>query len=580
MLTGLLYLFFSASTREYVQINISAKALKNAHTQLLYSEAAFDDTSRIKASTNTILAWQFYKNYSYDIYDPETVQHMVLFFGDGPNSIFIDKMSMVCIANSRIDTLYQWNTADDLLSAFTTGEQVKIMNATDRMLQINVEGKSARAHLNFSKGLQQFRQRAPLLSMIQQFGAALLIAFFVFLTIYKAPRRDTKMPFRIQGSAGILPAIVFVMLLIFIFFDSILGCLPDMQNRENRSLTKFPALNSRSFFSFPEQFTTYANEHYTARNASFFMYSVLQAKLFQESVLPEKVIMGQRKWMYYYEEGSIKDFRRLTKIDSAEINNVMAILRSRIAWLEHRHIKYYVMVPPNKERIYPEFLPEGYAPMNGMGHNRLDYYKKMIRENTTARFIDPTDSLYVAKLRRDVYYHSDTHWNLYGGFIGYRCLMQELGKDFPKLMALQENDYTIDEQFNNEGDLSSMLALQNVYKRKEYLFSAKDSSKQLMANLPTEILLHYNNNRTVDSSNLKLLMFRDSYANYLIPFLNLHFKETTYIWNYEFMPDMIEKYKPDVVIFESLERFMSYALTMPNSPEMDAEVAAYSTSRH
>jgi alginate O-acetyltransferase complex protein AlgJ len=59
-------------------------------------------------------------------------------------------------------------------------------------------------------------------------------------------------------------------------------------------------------------------------------------------------------------------------------------------------------------------------------------------------------------------------------------------------------------------------------------------------------------------------MYRDSYANYLIPFLNQHFKDATYIWSYEFTPSLIEELKPDVVIFETLQRFMPYAFLTLN----------------
>jgi hypothetical protein len=38
------------------------------------------------------------------------------------------------------------------------------------------------------------------------------------------------------------------------------------------------------------------------------------------------------------------------------------------------------------------------------------------------------------------------------------------------------------------------------------------------------------------------------------------------------MSEVIDQEKPDVVVFESLERFMAYALTIPNTPMMDLEV--------
>jgi hypothetical protein len=60
-------------------------------------------------------------------------------------------------------------------------------------------------------------------------------------------------------------------------------------------------------------------------------------------------------------------------------------------------------------------------------------------------------------------------------------------------------------------------------------------------------------------------MFRDSYSNYLIPFLNLHFKKATYVWSYDFLPQLIESDQPDIVILEVQQRAMIYGLLNQNS---------------
>jgi len=117
-----------------------------------------------------------------------------------------------------------------------------------------------------------------------------------------------------------------------------------------------------------------------------------------------------------------------------------------------------------------------------------------------------------------------------------------------------------------------MLALNSIYKRKEYSFTFKDSTKELGHLSSSDIILRFDNPKVLDSSNLKLVMFRDSYANYLIPFLNMHFKKAVYVWNYEFMNQLVEEEKPNIVVFESLERFLSYSLSMPNPPAVDAEL--------
>ena len=53
-----------------------------------------------------------------------------------------------------------------------------------------------------------------------------------------------------------------------------------------------------------------------------------------------------------------------------------------------------------------------------------------------------------------------------------------------------------------------------------------------------------------NSSLPKLLMFRDSYANALIPFLSEHFRRAVYLWQYEIDPDLVAAEQPDIVIHE------------------------------
>ena len=51
-----------------------------------------------------------------------------------------------------------------------------------------------------------------------------------------------------------------------------------------------------------------------------------------------------------------------------------------------------------------------------------------------------------------------------------------------------------------------------------------------------------------------MVMFRDSFAGRLIPYLSEHFSRASYLWQNEFDFAEIEKDKPDVVIQEYVAR--------------------------
>ena len=178
--------------------------------------------------------------------------------------------------------------------------------------------------------------------------------------------------------------------------------------------------------------------------------------------------------------------------------------------------------------------------------------------------LDPTDSLQHYSNLKDVYYSTDTHWNMFGAWVGYNYLLNEIRKDFPCLHPIEYNDLTVTDSFNNHGDLAGMLELEDVYRRKEYTVSLKDTTHALVYPPIANIIMNFKNEKLIDSCNLTLLMFRDSYSNYLIPFLNLHFKEATYVWSYDFLHEFIEEKKPDIVILEVQQRAMIYGLENKN----------------
>ena len=57
-----------------------------------------------------------------------------------------------------------------------------------------------------------------------------------------------------------------------------------------------------------------------------------------------------------------------------------------------------------------------------------------------------------------------------------------------------------------------------------------------------------------DKSLPKAMVYRDSFAGRLIPFLSEHFSRASYLWQNEFDFEEIEQEKPDIVIQEFVAR--------------------------
>ncbi|MDP6909756.1 MAG: hypothetical protein QF371_09625, partial [Flavobacteriales bacterium] len=68
-----------------------------------------------------------------------------------------------------------------------------------------------------------------------------------------------------------------------------------------------------------------------------------------------------------------------------------------------------------------------------------------------------------------------------------------------------------------------------------------------------------------DSIIPSMVMNRDSYCNFLYPYLSEHFSRSVYLWTPLFNAEVIKQEMPDIMITEMLERFIE-DLMIDNPP--------------
>ncbi|MEN9338887.1 MAG: hypothetical protein RIQ62_199 [Bacteroidota bacterium] len=512
----------------------------------------------------TLAANQFFLPLQFMYSNLNDVESVDIDLGNTPgNTLYIEALTLLRYHRSVTDTVYTWRCNDSLSKFIAATEGVTCIDQTSNYLELATAPKKNILHLSNALVRQMYNQDHA--ASWQLCLIALLLGGFIIITLSVPEHWQERFFFTISLKPKSMLIPCFFGLIFLVFINSIVRIIPDVENKENRTMTSFPSLGTDNFYSFPDEVSKHTSDHFAFRNFFFLLNSWIHTRLLRESAMPDKTIVGHDHWYFYNDQGSVEDYRRTTKMDTALVRYIISNLSVRMEWLRKRGIKYYFLVPPNKERIYPDYMLGRYHPIDGIGHNSLDFCKKMLREMGNIKLIDPSEALLVKRRQRDVYYKNDTHWNTYGGFIGYQTLMQEISKDFPQLHVFQENEFTLQETSNHEGDLSTMMGLNLIDQRKEFVFQYKDTSRKLNYNVPPKMVLRYHNSLPAsENHHLKLLMFRDSFGSYLIPFFNQQFNETVYAWNYIFMNRLIEEEKPDIVVFESLQRFLMYALLIPN----------------
>lgn len=339
-------------------------------------------------------------------------------------------------------------------------------------------------------------------------------------------------------------------------------------NRENRKMAAFPQLDIKRLDPFPKEFDNYYNDNFTFRNELLQINSFLKFFLFKES--PNKhVILGGDYWLYTRKY--LNSFTSERLLNEREISELRDLYTSRSKWLNEKGIKNYIFIIPTKYNVYSEFLPSTVTKQN----------KVSIKE----QFIDATNgikNLTVVDLLQYIEQHklesairqfhkTDQHWNEYGAFIGYKCIVDNINKSFRKVKNINESDFIVDsievsgkslartillEEKLNELDIRVRKTVKRAKKVKpEILYESHDKFPY-----KSQFQIHY----AVDDDSLpSVLILRDSYTNSLLHLVPESFKKTIFIWDnwcYRLNKTIVEQEKPDIFITLLIESNIPYLL--------------------
>ncbi|MBD78779.1 MAG: hypothetical protein CL840_07655 [Crocinitomicaceae bacterium] len=328
---------------------------------------------------------------------------------------------------------------------------------------------------------------------------------------------------------------------------------------ENRKAQKLP-LHDTNFRALAPQYENYVNDQMPLRNRLVKFKSLISLNWFSSSPFPKKVILGKDNWLFYNEENNIETYRGDQLYTTEELQQLGKILEEKRNWLGQFNIDFYLMINPSKPEIYEEMLPS-YLQRNPENRGKCGQVVDYLNANTGVTLVHAKENLLNAKKNRQVYYSYDSHWNTFGARVAYAELIDAIRIKHPIIPPpMRVSDIEYHEELSDNFDLYKMLNLpgytstmRSTPTKMKYASAVKIDKKDYagVSISPSEFYEQ-------QSSELpKMLMFRDSYGDDLIPYLNCHFSRTTYIRSPLFFPNVIKAENPDIVILEVTERFIS-----------------------
>ena len=261
--------------------------------------------------------------------------------------------------------------------------------------------------------------------------------------------------------------------------------------------------------------------------------SLLTGGTYMEST---QVLLGKNNWLFYKTEldgHPLWDYMGINHFTDEELAAIAANLVGMRDGFNALGVDFYVTALPNKEIIYEEYMPDTVARVDTV--SRAEQLANYIWDNTDLVYVYPKQALLDAKAEGQIYYQTDTHWNQKGAFVGMQQLMHEAygveAKDLDSVsFDITSNDLA--------GDLAVIGGVADKYNiDTTYVFDADTADK---AQYRDEVAL----------------VVGDSFSGFLSTIAKGYYKEVHWIYTKDFTMSMLDEYDADVVIWESVERYM------------------------
>lgn len=361
-----------------------------------------------------------------------------------------------------------------------------------------------------------------------------------------------RAPARVARRGNVALAVAFAVVLVAPAIASLTRWEPFRAMDEKRPLAPRPSLDLRGLRlgqlpALAQGFERYFADHFGLRKLLIGSYRLGAFHLFRISENPTVVIGqsdGERRWLYFDPVGDgglgFDGFLGRRPYAPAQLGLIAAQLRQIKTATSAVGAKLVIAVAPDKQTIYPEYLPRARQPGPG-AISRLRQFWAMAPWLAEVPLVDLREPLRQAKTEHQLYYPSDTHWNWRAGLLAYQAVARALAAQDPGFAPLPVEHMGWSLGPPRVGDLSTLMGLPPLGGDRDWLPALHELAPPAKRG--------------------KLLVLADSFFELVLPFLKLHFAEVVHLYvgrgarEQLLAPGFLAEHKPDVVIIGSLERF-------------------------
>ncbi len=154
----------------------------------------------------------------------------------------------------------------------------------------------------------------------------------------------------------------------------------------------------------------------------------------------DSVLEGSDKWLFFMLENSLEDYQGTNIFSQAQLEEYVANMQAIQRSCDATGKSLYFLIPPNKEQVYSEKMPDITVYDNYKRQQRLVDY---IHANTNLKVAYPLSEMRSAKGKHQVYFRTDTHWNYAGAFVGVQALYALMGMPTTSLSSVPTEQFYV-----------------------------------------------------------------------------------------------------------------------------------------
>ena len=258
---------------------------------------------------------------------------------------------------------------------------------------------------------------------------------------------------------------------------------------------------------------------------------------------------GDDGFLFHRDHDALEQLSATIVLRRRQIDVWVEALEARLAWCKSHGAAMRFLVIPEKHVVYEDKLPR---------FTRVSRRRPAMQlfgaldEPVRRRTLYPLKELKAASRIKPTYFKTDTHWNAYGAFVAYSTLIESLREEIA-LETIREDELAWKER-PFVGDLGVRYAREQGETRASLVPNAAHKLVFQNNNFGRGAIHVYENERRDLPT---CVLFRDSFSSFLIPYLMHGFSSIVAVSSLSCHYDLLEKLKPDVVLFVAIERFLA-----------------------